>query len=72
MHMLYKNCYYPTFTPCCGTLITHCACVCYFRDVYPFTYFIIAMYVYHLGLYCILFRRLLVFKINVALQLTML
>ena len=58
-------------TPCCGTVITHCAyVVCYFRDVCPFIYFIIAMYVHHLGLYCILFRRFLISKINVALQLT--
>ena len=28
------------------------------------------MYVHHLGLYCILFRRFLVSKFNVALQLT--
>ena len=43
---------------CCSTVITHCAyVVCYFRDVYPFIYCIIAMYVHHLGLYCILFRR---------------
>jgi len=32
--------------------------------------FIIAMYVHHLSLYCILFRRFLITKINVALQLT--
>jgi len=44
--------------------------VCYFRDVYPFMYFIVAMYVHHLGLYCILFRRFLMSKINIALQLT--
>ena len=31
---------------------------------------IIAIYVYHSGLYCILFRRFLIAKINVALQLT--
>jgi len=38
------------------SVITHCAyVVCYFRDVYPFI--IIAMYVHHLGLYCILFRN---------------
>jgi len=30
--------------------------VCSFTDVYPFIYFIIAMYVHHLGLYFILFR----------------
>jgi len=60
-----------TVTPCYGTVITHCAyAVCYFRDVYPFIYFIIAMYVHHLRLYCILFRRLLFSKTNVALQLT--
>jgi len=48
---------------CCSTVITHCAyVVCYFRDVYPFIYFIIAMYVHHLGLYCILFRRFLISK----------
>ena len=42
---------------------SHCAyVVCYFRDVYPFIYFIIAMYVHHLGLYCILFRRFLISK----------
>jgi len=59
------------WTPCCGTVITHCAyVVCYFRDVYPFIYFVIGMYVHHLGLYCILFRRFLISKINVALQLT--
>jgi len=53
MLMLYKNCYYPVITPCCGTVITHCAyVVCYFREVYPFIYFIIAMYVHHLGSYC--------------------
>ena len=59
-------------TQYCGTVITtHCAyVVCYFRDVYPFIYFTIAMYVHHLGLYCILFRRFLISKINVALQLT--
>ena len=40
------------------SVITHCAfVVCYFRDVYPFIYFIIAMYVHHLGLYYILFRN---------------
>jgi len=40
------------------SVITHCAyVVCYFRDVYPFIYCIIAMYVHHLGFYCILFRR---------------
>ena len=44
--------------------------VCYFRNVYPFIYSIIAVYVHHLGLYCILFRRFLISKINVALQLT--
>ena len=44
MRMLYGNCYQPTLTPCCGTVITHCAyVVCYFRDVYPFICFIIAM-----------------------------
>jgi len=32
--------------------------------------FITAMYVHHLSLYCILFRRFLITKINVALQLT--
>jgi len=38
------------------SVITPCAyVVCYFRDVYPFIYFIIAMCVHHLGLYCILF-----------------
>jgi len=31
---------------------------------------VIAMYVRNLGLYCILFRRFLISKINVALQLT--
>ena len=73
MRMLYKNCYQPTVTPCCGTVITHCAyVVCYFRDVYPFIYFITAMYLslHHLGLYFILFRRFLISKINVTLQLT--
>jgi len=34
------------------------------------SFFIIAMYVHHLSLYCILFRRFLIAKINVALQLT--
>jgi len=28
------------------------------------------MYVHHLGLYCVLFRRVLIYKIDVALQLT--
>jgi len=37
--------------------------VCYFRDVYPFIYFIIAMYVHHLGLYFILFCRFLISKL---------
>ena len=41
-----------------------------YRDVYPFICFIIAMYEHHLGLYYILFHRLLISKINVALQLT--
>jgi len=59
------------WTPCCDTVITRCAyVVCYFRDVYPFIYFIIAVYVHHLGLYCVLFHRFLISKINVALQLT--
>ena len=35
-----------------------------------FICFIIAMYVHHLGLYCILFRRFLIFRINISLQLT--
>jgi len=63
MRMLYKNryCYQPTVTPCCGTVIPHCPYVgCYSRDVYPYIYFIISMYVHHLGLYCILFRRFLI------------
>ena len=48
-----------SYTPCCGTAITHCAyVVCYFRDVLnPFIYFIIAIYVHHLGSHGILFRR---------------
>ena len=30
------------WTPCCGTVITHCAyVVCYFTDVHPFICFII-------------------------------
>jgi len=44
--------------------------VCYFRDVYPFIYLIITMYVNHLGLYCILFRRFLISRINIVLQFT--
>jgi len=28
------------------------------------------MYVHHLGLYCVLFRRVLIYKIDAALQLT--
>jgi len=57
MRMLYKNCYQPTVTPWCGTVITHCAyVVCYFRDVHFFINFIIAMYVHLLGLYRILLR----------------
>ena len=28
------------------------------------------MYVHHLGLYCVLFRRVLIYKIDIALQLT--
>jgi len=45
-------------------VITQCAyVVCYFRDVYPFIYFITAKYVYHLGLYCFLFRRFLISKL---------
>jgi len=54
----------------CTYAHTLCLCCLLFRDVYPFIYFIIAMYVHHLGLYCILFRRFLISKINVALQLT--
>jgi len=65
MRMLYKNCYWPAVTPCCGTVITHRVyVVCYFRDIYPFIYFIVAMYVHHLGLYCILFSRFLISKIK--------
>ena len=37
---------------------------------YLFICFIVAMYVHHLGLYCVLFRRVLIYKIDVALQLT--
>jgi len=52
-------------------VITHCAyVVCYFRNVYLFIYFIIAIYVHHVGLCCVLFRRFVISKINVALQLT--
>jgi len=36
---------------------------CYFRDVYPFIFFIIAIYVHHLRLYCVLFRRFLISKL---------
>jgi len=39
------------------------------RDVYRFICFIVAMYVHHLSLYCVLFRRVLIYKIDVALQL---
>ena len=39
-------------------------------ETFIFIYFIIAVYVHYLGLYCILFRRFLISKINVALQLT--
>jgi len=54
-----------------AVLITHRAhVVCYFIDVYPFIYFIVAMYVHHLGLCCILFRGFLISKIGIALQLT--
>jgi len=66
MRMLYKNCYLPTVIPCCGTAITHCAyVVCYFRDVYHFRpiYFIIAMYVLRLDLYCILLWIFLISKL---------
>ena len=35
-----------------------------------FICFIVAMYVHHLGLYCVLFRRVLIYKIDAALQLT--
>ena len=51
------------------TVIIQCACVCYLRDVYRFICFIVAMYVHHLGLYCVLLRRVLIYKIDVALQL---
>ena len=47
-----------------------CACVCYLRDVDGFIFFIVAMYVHNLGLYCVLLRRVLIYKIDVALQLT--
>jgi len=60
----------PTVTPCCGTVIIHCADVCYLRDVYRFICIIVAIYVHHLGLYCVLFRRVLIYEIDVALQLT--
>ena len=50
--------------------LSHITPLCYFTHVYPFIYFIIAMYVHHLGLYYISFRTLLIPKINVALQLT--
>ena len=62
--------HWPTVTPCCGTVIIECAWVCYLRDVYRFICFIVAMYAHHLGLYCVLFRRVLIYKIDVALQLT--
>ena len=68
--MLYKNCHWSTVTPGCSTVITQCACVCHFRDIYPFACFIIAIYVHHLGLRCILFRKFLIAIIDVALQLT--
>ena len=61
----------------CPDSFVDCACVCYFRDIYPFIYFVIAMYVLIslycivlIGFYCILFRSFLIPKINVALQLT--
>jgi len=43
------------------------------RHVYRFCLFYysyVCTYVHHLGLYCILFRRVLIYKIDVALQLT--
>jgi len=40
---LYKNCYSPTVIPCCDTVITHCACVCCCRDVWPFICFTVAI-----------------------------
>jgi len=37
-------------------LVTHCAyAVCYFRYVYPFIYFIVAVPVHHIGLAYIIF-----------------
>jgi len=40
--MLHKYCYSPTVTPCCDIFITHCACVCYCRDVWFFICFTVA------------------------------
>ena len=40
---------WPTVIPCCSTVITQCACFCYFTDVYPFNCLITAMYVYTVG-----------------------
>jgi len=51
------------------TVVTHCACVCYFRDIYPFICFNYCC-VNHSGLYCISFSRFRIAKINVASQLT--
>jgi len=50
-----------TYPTVCNKEISYV--VCYFRDVYPFIYFIIATYVHHLGLYCILFSRFLISKL---------
>jgi len=41
-----------------------------FAIVYRFICIIVAIYVHHLGLYCVLFRRVLIYEIDVALQLT--
>jgi len=50
---------------------TQMICLSWTRpDVYRFICFIVAMYVHHLGLYCVLFHRVLIYKTDVALQLT--
>ena len=50
---------------------TQMICLSWTRpDVYRFICLIVAMYVHHLGLYCVLFHRVLIYKTDVALQLT--
>ena len=71
IRMLYKNCHQPIPLHPAAVLLSPILLVFALLESFIlFVCFIIAMYAHHFSLYCILFRRFLISKTDVALQFT--